>query len=195
VAALEIADHLPATLTAPGLTEEQFLELCAHFPDAMVEYSGDGIVTIMPPAGLETGKQTALLVSRLVVWAEQISLGSVVGPDVSYHFGDGSRRSPDASWFNEARWQQARSSGQRYPVFAPEFVIELRSPDDRIRALREKMAEYIENGVLLAWLIDPLEKTGTIYRPGRDPEVLVNPSSVSGEGPVEGFMLSLDRIL
>ena len=57
------------------------------------------------------------------------------------------------------------------------------------------MQRYIAAGVLLAWLIDPIHRTVTIYRPGRDPEVLPNPDSVAGEGPVEGFVLNLDGIL
>ena len=47
---------------------------------------------------------------------------------------------------------------------------------------------------MLGWLIDPLEKTVTIYRPERELEVLSNPAQVSGEGPVEEFVLELDRI-
>ena len=58
--------------------------------------------------------------------------------------------------------------------FAPEFVIEVRSLEQRARMQREKMEESIANGVLLGWLIDPLEKTVTIYRPGREPEVFSN---------------------
>jgi Uma2 family endonuclease len=57
------------------------------------------------------------------------------------------------------------------------------------------MTEYIENGVKLGWLVDPLDGTVAIYRPDRESEVLVHPATVSGEGPVEGFVLALDRIL
>jgi Uma2 family endonuclease len=74
-------------------------------------------------------------------------------------------------------------------------VIEVRSPDDRLVPFQEKMRRYLLAGVLLAWLIDPLEQSLTIYRPGREPEVLNSPSSVSGEGPVEGFVLDLSGIL
>jgi Uma2 family endonuclease len=79
-------------------------------------------------------------------------------------------------------------------VFAPEFVIEVRSPDDRIRALRERMEDYLANGVQLGWLIDPKERTVTIYRSGVPPQVLSNPDSVAGEGTVAGFVLNLDRV-
>lgn len=56
------------------------------------------------------------------------------------------------------------------------------------------MPRYIAAGVLLAWLIDPFERTVTIYRPNREPESLHNPASVSGDGPVEGFVLDLTGI-
>lgn len=57
------------------------------------------------------------------------------------------------------------------------------------------MRRYITAGVLLAWLIDPIEHTVTIYRPDREPEARQNPVSVAGKGPVEGFVLDLDRII
>lgn len=56
----------------------------------------------------------------------------------------------------------------------PEFVVEVRSPGDRIRLLREKMEAYISNGVQLGWLIDPKERCVTIYRPAKPPQVLNN---------------------
>ena len=56
------------------------------------------------------------------------------------------------------------------------------------------MDEYIDNGVQLAWLIDPASRTVAIYRPGAEPEVLTNPGSIQGEGPVAGFELKLERV-
>lgn len=73
-------------------------------------------------------------------------------------------------------------------------MIEVRSPDDKLRLLREKMDDYIANGVKLAWLVDPIERKVTIYRPGGEPEILNNPVSVAGEGPMEGFVLDLSRV-
>jgi Uma2 family endonuclease len=83
-------------------------------------------------------------------------------------------------------------------VFTPEFVVEVRSPAQRgagLRELQEKMAEYTDNGVELAWLIDPEEQTVTIYRPGRAAEVLRAPAAVAGGGSVSGFVLEMDGVL
>lgn len=194
IAGIDITDMLPATFTIPNLTEEGFDALCAKFPDATLEYTTDGTVLIMPPTDPESSERVVEVVTQLRNWAQREGHGRVSGPDGGFYFQDGSRRSLDAAWFDDARWRAAKSSGARFPVFAPEFVMEVRSPDDRIRVLREKMQEYIANGVKLAWLIDPLERTVEIYRFGSTPEVLTNPASVAGDGPIAGFVLPLERV-
>jgi Uma2 family endonuclease len=76
----------------------------------------------------------------------------------------------------------------------PDFVIELRSESDNLIDLQNKMAEYVENGARLGWLIDPKNKEVHIYRGGRMVEVLENPQRVSGENVLEGFELDLTEI-
>jgi Uma2 family endonuclease len=194
-AALQIDKHLPATLTAPGLTEAEFLALAEEFPDATLEYTADGVVLIIPFTDPDSSAGVAQIVCQLAEWAAQDKRGMVVGPDGGFFFPNGSRRSPDAAWFDTRRWRNSQVPGTMFPVFAPEFLIEVRSPKQRAAPLRDKMAEYIENGVKLAWLIDPLDRTVTIYKPHRKPKVLTHPATVAGEGLVEGFVLNLDGIL
>jgi Uma2 family endonuclease len=195
LAAHHLENHLPATLTAPGLSEAEFLALAEDFPDCFLEYTSEGTVLIMPPTDPGTGVRVFRVARQLGNWAEAQGRGLVLGSDSGFFLPDGSRRSPDAAWFDAKRWREAQQPGTRFPVFAPEFVIEVRSPEQRARPLREKMDEYILNGVQLGWLIDPIEQTVTIYRPGREPEVLKQPSSGAGEGSVEGFVLNLTGIL
>ena len=83
---------------------------------------------------------------------------------------------------------------QEFAPVCPDFVVELRSPSDSLRWLKAKMEEYIANGAHLGWLIDPLERTVYVYRPGAEPERLENPSAVSGDPILRGLSLSLDRI-
>lgn len=193
--AFNIAALLPATFTAPGLSEAQFLALTSEFPDCMLEYTADGTVIVMPPTDPESSARVFETGRQLGNWAVTQGRGIVIGPDGGFFLRDGSRRSPDAAWFDAARWQAAKTPDRRFPVFAPEFLIEVRSPEQRSRPLREKMEEYMANGVQLAWLIDPMERTVTIYRSGQAPEVLEHPANVAGEGPVEGFVLNLERVL
>ncbi len=189
----DLAKLLPASFTAPGLTEAQFLQLCQEFPDAFVEYTAEGQVIVMPPTDFESGARVSEVARQLGNWALHAG-GLVGGPEGGFLLPNGARRSPDAAWCDTARWEAAKRPGTVFPVFAPDFAIEVRSPQQRARTLREKMAEYIANGVKLGWLIDPIDHTVTIYRPERAPEVLAAPLNVAGEGPVAGFVLDLSRI-
>jgi Uma2 family endonuclease len=62
------------------------------------------------------------------------------------------------------------------PPICPDFVLELRSPSDRLPELQDKMAEYLNNGARLGWLIDPIERVVSVYQPGEVVERLETPS-------------------
>ncbi len=51
-----------------------------------------------------------------------------------------------------------------------------------------------EEGVQLGWLIDRKNHKVYIYRPGMEVECLENPSSLTGETVLSGFILDLSKI-
>ena len=42
--------YMPLTLTAPGITDEQFEEFCAKYEDYRVEYTAEGDLLVIPAA-------------------------------------------------------------------------------------------------------------------------------------------------
>jgi Uma2 family endonuclease len=72
--------------------------------------------------------------------------------------------------------------------------VELRSVSDTLKSLQEKMQEYMENGAKLGWLIDPKNRTVEVYRVGLEVEVLSDPTELSGEEVLPGFVLNLRRV-
>ena len=56
------------------------------------------------------------------------------------------------------------------------------------------MQEYIENGAQLGWLIDPLERSVYIYRPGEKVIYLKNPEAITGDPVLPGFVLDLWQV-
>lgn len=190
----QVAAFAPMTLYLPELSEQGFVEWCEQFPDFMLEYSADGELSIMPPTSLPTGDRNNEISRQLGTWAIADGRGKAYDSSTGFLLPSGARRAPDASWLDRARRDSAFRSGLRYPVLAPDFVIELKSPSDRMARLTEKMLEWMENGAKLGWLIDPDRQTVTIFRPGRASETLLKPLNVAGEGPVAGFVLGLDPI-
>ncbi|MDQ2712035.1 MAG: Uma2 family endonuclease [Acidobacteriota bacterium] len=51
---------------------------------------------------------------------------------------------------------------KEFPPFSPDFAVEVKSQSDR-RRQHEKCREYIANGTLEVWLIDPEKQTVHVY--------------------------------
>jgi len=177
------------------MTDEELMRFCAVNDDLRVEREPNGEILVMTPANIKTSSMNSRINRLLDEWAEADGRGIVSGPDGGYTLPDGSMRAPDAAWVANRRWQALSKEDQgRFAPICPDFVIELRSPSDKLPQARVKMEQWIANGAEVAWLIDPIEKAVTIYRPGEQPEVLAQPTSVQGTGPIAGFELVLARI-
>jgi len=177
------------------LTEEQFVLLCQENPDLQIELSAQGELVIMPPTGLKTGLRNSLLTYELVAWAKIDGTGLVFDSSTLFTLPNGAKRSPDASWVRREKWDTLTEEQQeKFAQICPDFVVELRSPTDRLSVLQEKMQEYIDNGALLGWLIDPLEKRVSVYRPGQPVELLNDPDTLSGDPVLLGFVLHVREL-
>jgi Uma2 family endonuclease len=99
------------------------------------------------------------------------------------------------AWIKNDRWEALTPEQQKgFVPLCPDFVMELRSPTDTMKKLREKMQEYMENGARLGWLIDRKNRTVEIYRQGEEVEVVENPKTLSGEDVLPGFVLELKDV-
>ncbi|MEH2182491.1 Uma2 family endonuclease [Nostoc sp.] len=187
--------ELPKTI---GLyvTQKQFAALAAANRDLTLERTADGELIVNPPTGWETGERNRSLTGQLDRWYEENEdLGKAFDSSTGFILPNGATRSPDASWVSRERWQ-ALTLEQKgtFPNICPDFVVELRSSSDRLGSLQTKMKEYIDNGALLGWLIDPQQRRVEIYRPRLAVEVLENPTELSGEAVLPGFVLNLRRV-
>jgi Uma2 family endonuclease len=160
-----------------------------------VERDANGEILVMTPAGSRTSRMNMRIGRLLDEWAEADGRGVAFDSNGGFTLPDGSMRAADAAWVALPRWKALSDADQsRYAPLCPDFVIELRSPSDSLTELREKMQQWIANGAQLAWLIDPIERAVSIYRPGEEPEVLRHPTSVQGNGVMAGFELVMARI-
>jgi hypothetical protein len=50
---------LPATLTAPPMTDDEFAEFCGEHPDLWFEVTAEGELLVAPPAFTLTGARNA----------------------------------------------------------------------------------------------------------------------------------------
>lgn len=184
--------HWPPSL---HLVDEQFFDFCQANKELRIERTAQGDYEIMAPTGGETGWRNSRLTTLLSIWAEQESSGVVFDSSTGFILPNGAIRSPDVSWLKKSRLAVLTpEQKQRFLPLCPDFVIELCSPSDSVKALQEKMQEYIENGVGLGWLIDPEARRVYVFRPDQEIFSLDNPEILSEDDALKGFKLDMKKV-
>jgi Uma2 family endonuclease len=95
----------------------------------------------------------------------------VKGPDVAFYAS--SRR------FDELH--------PKYSEEVPTLVVEVLSPTDRVNKVFRRLNQFLKWGVALVWLVDPEERTVTVFRMDRAPELLESGQELTGDGALADF--------
>ena len=190
-----ICIELP-TAIALHVTPEQFEALSVANRDLRLERTAAGELIVNPPTGGESGARNLSISGQLDRWNEEHEdLGEAFDSSTGFRLPNGAHRSPDASWVRRERWEALTPKARKgFVPLCPDFVVELRSESDSLTQLQAKMQEYMDNGARLGWLIGPQHQRVEIYRPGVDVQVLENPTELSGEDVLPGFVLNLRRV-
>jgi Uma2 family endonuclease len=178
------------------VTQEQFEVLAIANRDLRLERTAQGELIVNPPTGGESGARNRSITGQLDRWYEEHEdLGEAFDSSTGFRLPKGADRSPDASWISREHWEALTPQQRKgFVPLCPDFVVELRSESDSLPKLQAKMREYIDNGARLGWLIDPQNRRVEIYRAGREVEVWENPTNLSGEDILPGFVLNLRRV-
>lgn len=189
------ATRVVLNMESVGLTPEQFFRLCGDNRDLRLELTARKELIIMSPAGLRSSWRNNLICTALTIWAKKDGTGIVFEATAGYTLPNGAVRAPDASWMPRERWEGLSEDEQeRFAHVYPDFLVELMSPSDTLQEAKEKMEEYIANGARLGWLIDPFERLVYIYRPGQPMECLENPTTISADPILPGFVFDVTEI-
>jgi Uma2 family endonuclease len=177
------------------LSNEAYRAFCESNPDLRVERNTQGEIVIVPPAGSESSHRSLDVASQLFAWAKKDGCGKAFDSSVQFLLPDGSALSPDAAWVsNESLARCSRQQRKGFLPLAPEFVVEVMSPSDRLKQAKTKMEQWVANGVQLAWLIDGDAETIHIYRTNHAPKTRQGIQQLAGAGPIQGFVIQLRSI-
>ena len=82
--------------------------------------------------------------------------------------------------------------------FMPDLAVEVKSPSNTRREMREKAAFYLSNGAKLVWIVLPSDETAEVWRLGAGGElerdVIGQNGKLDGEDVLPGFALELRRL-
>jgi Uma2 family endonuclease len=189
-------DNLVFNFLQDNLNDDEFYELCQKNQHLKLEKNPDGTVIIMPNTGGKTGERNIEINTELNLYKRKIKSGHVFDSSTAFIFPNGATRSPDTAWVSDKLWDTLTDEQQeKFPKISPEFVVELMSPSDKLKDAKLKMLEYIDNGVLLAWLINPSEEEIHIYREdGTISKVIGFENVLSGENVLPSFEFDLSLL-
>jgi len=74
------------------------------------------------------------------------------------------------------------------------LAAEILSPSDTQEEIHEKIDEYLAVGVRLVWVLDPHDRTVTVYRPGARPELFNEGQELTGDPHLPGFRVPVARL-
>ena len=176
------------------LTNDEFYEFCRQNKDLKFERASTGQIIFTLPKGGETGILNSTIITKLYSWNKIINPGVVFDSSTGFKLPNQATRSPDASWVKKERWEKLSSEEKKkFPPLCPDFVVEIRSENDTIVEIQNKMNEYFENGCQLGWIIDPVEQQVYIYQVGKEFEIISSfDEKINGGAVLTGFELDLN---
>ncbi len=185
-------ETLTIDLSKANISDDQFYYLCRQNETLRFEMTAQGEMIVMSPVGGLSGDREMSLGAKVWNWNDATGLGRVFSSSTIFRLPSGAKRGPDVAWIELSRWHSLTLAEQeKFPPIAPDFVIELRSKTDDLGTLRDKMQEYLANGVRLGWLLNPQDQQVEIYAPNQAVVTIGLPTTLSGGTVLPGFSLNL----
>ena len=76
----------------------------------------------------------------------------------------------------------------------PVLAVEILSPSDKQDEVIAKVREYLDVGVALVWIVEPVFQTVTVYRPNERPKMFSGSDVLSGHDQMPGFQTTVNQI-
>lgn len=131
--------------------------------------------------------------AQFVLQLEDKGLGWAYPADAGFIlFDDRSTvRSPDAAFVSKERLPTEPNG---FVPVAPDLAVEVMSPSDRMSDALSKVAMYLDAGVAMVWLVDPEQRTVTIFQPERAIDIVHGDAILDGGDIVPGLSILLTSI-
>ena len=177
------------------LTAADLAKMPTTLPTGDVRYElDDGKLVVMPPPGDIHGENQSRIITYLNLEGEFKGHGKVRG-DVGIIL----RRNPDRVVGPDAaficnRSLPVRRSKEGYLETIPEIVVEVRSKNDTDAEIESKVEEYLEAGVVVVWVLDPIHRTVVLYKLNQSAVTLAINDQLTADDLIPGFNVPVKNL-
>ena len=154
-----------------------------------------GALSETMPTGREHGQIAVRLAAKLYNFVEPQNLGILTASDsgVWLEHDPDTVREPDVAFFSaEKSPTDERVTG--YAEVAPDLVVEIVSPTDRLSAVNDKALMWLRYGVRLVWVVHPDERLVDVHRDGHAVVTLDESGALDGADVLPGFSCSVREV-
>ncbi len=167
-----------------------------HLPDDGFTYElVQGELRRMNPAGNVHGRVTMSVAWRLAQYVDQNRLGTVYAAETGFRLSTDpdTVRAPDVAFVSKARIEAVGEVEGFWPE-APDLAVEVVSPGDSYTDVEEKVFAWLDAGTKMVVVINPRQRSATVYKSPNDITVLAEADVLDGGDVVPGFELAVREI-
>lgn len=181
------------TTSAKLMTADELLNM----PDDGRRYELiDGeLIELPPPPGFLHGSVAGNAYWELRDFARRSGAGRVLAAETGFKISSepDTVRAPDAAFVAAERLPDG-DPPEGYLPFAPDLLVEVVSPSDRAREVREKVHRWLDAGARLVWVAYPSTKSVAVHRSKTDVTIVEGEQPLSGDPVLEGFSIPVSRL-
>lgn len=146
------------------------------------------------PGGLH-GRTVTRLAKLLGNFVDPRRLGVVYTGDTGFVLArkPDTVRGPDVAFLSAER-RRALEDERRFIPGAPDLAIEVLSPNDRMREVLGKVADFLAAGCGLVWVVNPAREEVQVFRSPFTPRILRGEDILDGEDVLPGFSVRVTEL-
>ncbi len=122
------------------------------------------------------------------------NLGAILGADGMMRLAPGLLRIPDVSFISWDRLPGRRMTEEPIPDLCPDLAVEVLSPSNSRKEMKNKLKDFFNAGCKLVWFVDPRTRTVTVYNSVEDSRLLGEEQTLDGGDVLPRFSLPLRQL-
>src|SRR5256885_2979994 len=154
-----------------------------------------GQLVVREPAGWQHGEVAMRIAGLMFRYVNERRLGKVFAAETGFPLfrKPDTVRAPDVAFIRRERIPDPPPQG--FAEMAPDIAVEVVSPGDTQRDVREKTLDWLAAGTRLVWIVDPVRRVAHVHRADESTTSIGADGVLSGEDVLPGFALRLSDVL
>jgi Uma2 family endonuclease len=171
------------------LSMEAFYEQYAGKPYELIR----GRVIELPPTGILHGGTERRVTALIGAFVDEHELGEIVGAETGFWLSPDTMRAADCAFISREKMAQI-TEPQKFAPFAPDLAVEIVSPTDTARDIRDKVDLYLVAGTRLVWVLYPDLRKVDVYLPDQSAYTVNEDGILNGEAVLSGLNIEVVRL-